>query len=170
MKRYLCIFLWLMPIFMLCSCTVANKQIRSPVTYYYRTAEANCGPNVCVISTEIREAKGYTDDYQYLISQYLNGPRSSDCISPFPAGITLEEFNLDSNKVQIKLSPHLALLSGSELMLACACLTNTITQMTGVDSVQISAENGLLNNQEYLTLTANSFTYFDLGSGYVDPA
>lgn len=170
MKRYLCMILALTLTFMLCSCTVANNQIKAPVTYYYRTAEADCGPDTCVITPEVREAKGFTDDYQYLITQYLNGPRSNDYISPFPAGTTLEEFNLDSKKVQVKLSPHLALLSGSELMLACACLTNTLTQMTGVDTVQISAENGLLNNQEYITLTADSFTYFDLGSDYVDPA
>lgn len=170
MKRIIAFVLFLSVMFMLCACTKSNKQITTSVTYYYRTVEVDCGPDSGVITPEVREVSGIPDDYQQLMAQYLNGPRSNDCISPFPAGTTLEEFNLDSKKAQIKLSPHLALLSGAELMIACACLTKTVTQLTGVDSVQISADNGLLNDQEYITLTADSFAYFDYGSDFTDPS
>lgn len=151
------------------SCADNPRSTTRTVVYYYRTTEAVFGSENGVVTGEIRDATGHAEDYKFLIEQYLNGPVSNDLISPFPAGITLEELNIDSNKVQIMLSPHLALLSGSELMTACACLTNTLTEMTGLQTVQISSEGGLLNGMEVLTLTGDSFTYWDESVQFIKP-
>lgn len=161
MKRAVYISLVLLLIFTLCSCTSQSKSVQAPVAFYYRSTDVEYGAQSGVITYEIREVKGHTEDYQYIINQYLNGPKSSGCISPFPAGTTLEAFSLHNNKVDIMLSPHLAILTGSDLMVACACLTKTVLELTGVNSVQISSENGLLNNEESITLTADSFAYWD---------
>lgn len=161
MKRPVCISLVVLLIFALCSCESHTKSILVPVTFYYRTTDIEFGTRSGVITSEIREARGHAEEYQYIIEQYLNGPKSSGCISPFPAGTTLEALSLDNNKVYIMLSPHLAILTGSDLMIACACLTKTVLELTGVKSVQISAENRLLNNEESITMTAASFAYWD---------
>lgn len=166
MKRFMCTLLASILIAMLCACNSA-QQIEVPVNYYYRTRQVQYNSDTGVISAEIREAKGSKENYHHLIEQYLNGPKSNHYISPFPAGTTLEELNVDNNRVQIVLSPHMALLSGSELMIACICLARTLLEMTGVKYVQISAENSLLNNEQSITLSSDSFVLIDLGADYV---
>lgn len=163
MKRLICIFLSFALLLVFSGCTNESQKIIKPVNFYYRTTPVTYGADASVITAEVREAYGNSSNYQYLIEQYLNGPKTYDCISPFPAGITLEEFSLSGNRVQILLSPHMAVLSGSELMVACACLAKTVIEMTGVDTVQISAENSLLNNEEVITLNTDSFAYWDMG-------
>jgi hypothetical protein len=163
MKRLTCIILALAILLVLCACNNKQNTASDPVNFYYRTTSVIYGSDSSIITAEIRDAQGYSNDYTYLIEQYLNGPKTYDCISPFPAGTTMEEFSISGNKAQILLSPHLLVLSSSELMVACACLTKTIIGLTGVDIVQISAENGKLNNQEFITLTSDSFAYLDMG-------
>lgn len=161
MKRCVSIVLAGLLLLTLCGCSSQNTQLKVPVTYYYRTPEPNYGPGASIITTEPREAAGHTDDYRFLLEQYLSGPQTNACISPFPAGISLEELNIESNKVQIILSPHLAVLSGAELMVACACLYKTIVGMTGIDTVEIRAEHSLLNGKESITLNDYNFSYWD---------
>lgn len=169
MKQILSVLLILCLIFALSSCTNNRSNTVNQVTYYYRTAEVEFGPESSMIAAEIRNIKGYTDDYPHLVEQYLYGPVSDDCVSPYPAGITLEELNIDDNKVQIMLSPHLALLSGAELMTACACLAKTLMELTGLKTIQISADSGLLNGMEVITLTEDDFVYWDDGAQFTSP-
>ncbi len=163
MKRLICIFLSLAILFIFCSCKSEETDIAEPINFYYRTVPVTYGADACIITAEVRDATGYSRDYVSLIEQYLNGPKKYTSISPFPAGTTLEEFSLNVNNAQILLSPHMAILSGSELMVACACLSKTVIELTGVTTVQISSENSLLNNQETITVTADSFAYLDMG-------
>jgi len=162
MKRILCLLLVIAAVFPLFGCEKKSENIIKPVNFYYRTIPTRYGAGATMVTAEVRESHGYAN-YQQLIEQYLNGPRTYDCISPFPAGTTIEECYIGANKAQIMLSTHMSILSGSELMLACACLTKTICELTGVNSVPISSDGGMLNNEESITLTANSFIYLDLG-------
>lgn len=136
-------------------------EINVPVSYYYCTVENEYGTQSDVITAEIRDAGKYADDYQYLIEQYLLGPQTYDCISPFPAGTTLQDLFITAGTVQVVLSPHMATIVGSELMVACICLAKTVFELTGCSEIQISVENRLLNNQESITLTTGSFAYLD---------
>lgn len=163
MKKYICYLLVFACMLCLCACNDSTKEIKQPVNYYYCSVPMEYGSDVSIITAEVREAFGYSNDYHSLIEQYLNGPKTYDCISPFPAGTTLEDFLLSGNKAQIMLSTHMSVLSGSELMLACACLTKTVCELTGARSVQISSDGGMLNGEESITLTADSFTYVDQG-------
>lgn len=161
MKKIISILLIMCSVFAFSSCKKDQEHKDTSVIYYYRTAEVDFGSEQGVVAGEIRNITRQDNDYQTVVEQYLNGPVSREYVSPFPAGITLEELNIDDNKVQIVLSPHLALLSGAELMTACACLANTLLELTGVRTIQISSENGLLNNTEVITLTTDSFAYWD---------
>lgn len=161
MKRIICCFLVFTYLFMFPSCGYKNEPVEVPVNYYYRIPKTEYGDQATLIVPEIREAKGHIQDYRYLIEQYLNGPRTYDCISPFPAGTTLEELDVDKSKAYIVLSPHIATLSGYELMLAFACMTKTVLEMTGVHTIQISTSSGTLNGKDSITLTADSFSYLE---------
>ena len=151
MKRLLCIFLSLLLLITLSSCSTSGTAKTNSVTFYYRTNEISHGGNDGVIIANTRKTEIDSTDYTNLIKEYLTGPTSYDCISPFPAGISLVELNIRKNNVQIEVSAHLAVLSGAELSVACACLTKTIFEHTGITTVQISATDSLLNNKTSLT-------------------
>lgn len=157
MKRMISVFLILSCLLSLSACKPDAENIRNPVNYYYQTADTDYTSVNGMIATEVREASGHIEEYAYLIEQYLNGPRNTECISPFPAGIALEEFELETNKAVLTLSPHITTLSGAELMFACVCLTKTVSEMTGVRSVQIATVDGTINGNSTITLTPNSF-------------
>lgn len=161
MKRIISVLLTLACLIALSGCNSDAEDIKNPVTYYYQTAKINYNSANGMIATEVREASGHIEEYAYLIEQYLNGPRNTDCISPFPAGITLVEFELATNKAMLTLSPHITTLSGAELMFACVCLTKTISEMTGVRSVQIATVDGTINGNSTITLTPNSFVIWN---------
>lgn len=163
MRKIICILLCIASLFVFCSCDDRDNEILEPVNFYYRTEPVEYGAEASIITAEVRDAAEFSGNYARLIAQYLNGPRTYDCISPFPAATALVEFTLSGNKAYILLSPHMSVLSGSELMVACACLSKTVIELTGVEIVQISAEGNLLNNQEYLTFNANSFSFYDVG-------
>ena len=157
-----CLFLLFLIALLFCTgCGKDENNYAAPVNFYYIHNEIPFGAESSVIVATKRESKGYENDYVYLVEQYLNGPTTYDCISPFPAGTMLEEMNWDQNRVQIVLSPHIATLSGPDLTVACACLTKTVTELTGISTVQIRTSNGLLNGSEVLSLTSDSFLYWD---------
>lgn len=170
MRRCAYILIALIFFSMLTSCADNTNAIKNPVTFYYRSESITYGQQASVIQSEIREGKSFAGDAQSAIKQYLNGPQTKGCISPFPAGTTLESFNVDKNRVQITLSPHLAILNGADLMVACACLTQTATDLTGVKTVQIRAEGSLLNGEEVITMRADSFLCIDESPNYLTAA
>lgn len=145
----------------LTGCGTDNDRITVPVSFYYIQNEVDFGTTAVIIKETTREASGHAEDYDYLISQYLNGPISYDCVSPFPAGTTLKELHWDQNRVQIVLSPEITTLSGVDLILACGCLTKTVSQMIGVDTVQIRSSSGLINGEKIMTFHADDFLYLD---------
>lgn len=161
MKRILCILLALIIMLPLSACGDNRKELRAPVNFYYRTREVEIGSEAGVISAEQRESFGHSDDYVYLTEIYLNGPTSGKCISPFPAGTTLEYLDFTQDKVLVELSSHISLLSGAELTIACVCLTKTLSELTGMKSVQITSKGDLLDGKESLTFSVNDFQLED---------
>lgn len=148
----------------LCLSACGNKvtTYHNTVTYYYRTVDVQYGEMDGVVVAESRETDIAPDDYEQLVSAYLNGPRESNHISPYPAGIYLVRLIMGADRVYITLSSHMGMLSGSDLMIACACLTKTVLGITGVHSMEISSEKTLLNDQSYLVFTESDFAYMDM--------
>ena len=161
MKRLLCFALMFTLLLALCSCSKQSESIRSPVTFYYRAQDIQFGTENDVISAELRDSFGHTEDYEYLMKQYLDGPRTENCISPFPAGTTLVQIDLVKDKILIVLSSHLSTLTGSELTIACTCLAKTLLEMTGMKAVQISSDNSLLDGEPSVKLKPDSFLLED---------
>ena len=159
--KYKFFILLIILIILMVGCSKDNSVTNRSVHFYYTQNELEFGTESGVIVSTERAIDGDPNDYFYLLSQYLNGPTSYDCISPFPAGTALEELNWDQNRVQIVLSPHITTLSGTDLMVACACLTKTASELIGINTIQIRSSSGLLNGEKVLTLTSDSFMYWD---------
>ncbi len=162
MKRFLCIVLTFSILFMFCACAKQGSQLKAPVNFYYKTRQIQYDTDENIIAAEQRESFGHEEDYEYLMEQYLYGPRTEKCISPFPAGITLEQFDLVKNKVIIVVSSHLAILSGYELTIACTCLAKTAAEMTGVETVQIISKDSLTDGQESIILSTDDLVFDDI--------
>ena len=113
------------------------------------------------MKAEPRESFGHEEDYTYLVEQYLGGPISSECISPFPAGTSLEQLDFLKDKVLITLSSHISLLSGSELTIACTCLAKTLLEMTDMKEIRISSKDDLLDGKEYIVIAADDIVLTD---------
>ncbi len=161
MKRLLYSLLGVILAICISACSSGSQHMRSPVNFYYKTDSVQYDSQQGVITAEVRDAKSHANDYQYLLEQYLNGPRIAGRISPFPAGTTLKEFSLNDASAQVILSPHLTMLSDSELIIACVCLARTLFDLTGVQSVQIGAQNNLLKGEQYVTITTDNFSLWN---------
>lgn len=161
MKRIIAILLVMFLLLMCCSCSKRQHLPLSEVRFYYKAEPVEHGNGASIIAYEDRQVYRTADDVASLIEQYLQGSKKNYCKMPFPAGTTLVQYDQNKTNALIQLSAHAALLSGSELMVACVCLGKTIMELTNVTSVQISADGHLLNNQQSITVTPNNFVLFD---------
>ena len=165
MKRLTAFLLLFLMLFSLCACS-QEKEIVYPVTYHYLRSplpgdEISHGAADSVIATDVRDGNGYQNDYTYLLDIYLLGPLDRNCRSPFPVGTNLKNLSLENGAATILLSDDFAELSGIDLTLACSCLTLTVMDMTGVESVTIRAEDSLLDGKESITMDASMLILVD---------
>lgn len=159
--RRITALLLMFAIILLSSCSTNPKDNASFTTFYYVANEPVYDPGSSALVPVHENLREHADDYSALINIYLRGPTTYDCISPFPGGTTLENLQVDNNRATITLSPHFATLTNADLLIACACMTRTLLEMTGVNTVQIKVENGFLNGEESMTFTLGSFVYND---------
>lgn len=162
MKKIITALFIILAISLLFGCADTNTQVRTTVNFYYKTNPIDHISENGIITIEPRSVRTNALDYQILLEQYLEGAQSGNCISPFPAGTTLKSFSLNETSVSITLSPHLTMLSNADLTIACICIARTIFDLTGVDSVQISAQNNLINGQPDITITKSSIVMEDV--------
>ncbi len=161
MKKILSLLFSILLTFSFSACKKNQVQPKEPINFYYRTQQLQYGSSQDVISAEVRDQFGHSEDYVYLINEYLLGPKTENCISPFPAGIYLVQLELVKNKAIVVLSAHIALLTGAELTIACTCLARTVQEMTGMKSVQISTERDLLDGESTIIIYEDDFVLED---------
>mgnify|MGYP003304105486 CR=1 FL=1 len=161
MKKSVCIVVCLTMLLLMTACGQADIPSANTVKFYYIHNELQYGTESGVITPAVINGQYDEDDYQLLLEKYLNGPTDYESISPFPAGITLKDFQIVGEKALLVLSPHMGTLSGSSMTVALACLTRTVIEMTGVEAVQISIENQQINGVDFITLTLNNFSFWD---------
>ena len=144
MKRMLCLILVL--VFLLLSgCHYSESgDILEPVEFYYprETEHFVYGAQDGVLASEVREAAGHVDDFDYLIAMYLRGPQSEEPRSPFPAGCTLEKFRFGGSVLNIVLSEEFMQLENTELTLACAGLAKTFLPLFNAQRMRIDSSSG----------------------------
>lgn len=165
MKRLTAIVLLLCLVLSLAACT-GEKELTYPVAYHYLRVPANNseifhGSTDSVIAPEIREGNGHQEDLIHLLEIYLLGPLDHNFRSPFPVGTALKAFSVDNNHASVVLSRHFANYSGIDLSLACACLTMTVMDLTGVESVTISVDGFQLDGKASITMDRSNMILTD---------
>lgn len=169
MRKPLSIILAAVLLLYLTACSSLNDKVQDPVNFYYRYESMNYGADPDVIGAEVYEAKGHRQDYEYLLSAYFVGPESYDFYTPFPEDTALKSFDLRDGTAFVQLSSPFSALSGLNLTLACACITMTVCEMTGVQQVTISVADNLLDGNPQITMTPEDFLLLDNSNIVIDP-
>lgn len=89
-----------------------------------------------------------------LVRELLTAPEDEDLRSPFPSGTELQKLTVAGGRATVDLSAQYARLSGVDLSLADYCLTLTLTQLTGIYAVRITANGRELPYRKTQLLTA----------------
>lgn len=75
-----------------------------------------------------------------LLEAVFQNPDSQELTSPFPDGVRLLSWELKDGCLHLDLSEQYGSLTGIDLTVADACLTLTLCQAEGVESVYITVE------------------------------
>lgn len=141
MKRILCLILIAAAALSLWACGGSGKP-SEPVQFYYllREPELLYDRDDGIIRPETREGAGFAPDAAALLGLYLHGPLDDTLDSPFPAGTKLLSVHREGSTLTLELSHPFSSLQGLDLSLACACLSLTAMELTGVESVTIRCD------------------------------
>lgn len=165
MKRFLCIILCLLLLLSMTACGHKKEEFTDPVHYYYLRVQSqdniHHGSDDSVMLPEVREGHGLLEDTGRLLENYLAGPVSETCRSPFPAGTVLVGWEMDGTTLCVTLSDQAAELTGIDLTLACACLARTFMELTGAGAVRIRAESLELDGKVSITMNQSILVLLD---------
>lgn len=164
MKRACALLLCLALLLAGCGGDEQTEKIRSPYTYYYRTAEVDYTTEDGVIRGETRDISGHEEDPAWILEDYFEGPQREDLVSPFPKDLAVLDYQEKEGTAFLRLSGEFANLSGVELSVAAACIARTLFGREEVSSVSITAEGGLLDGKQSLTLDREGILLVD-GAG-----
>ena len=168
MKRVLIGLLIFTLLFPLCACSEEEPEIQSPVNFYYRRKDVVFEGSVSVIAPEVREALGHENDLSYLLGLYLAGPSTKDMQNTFPYGTRLVSVTIKEERATITVTSHMANLKGIDLTIACACITQTVMELTDAKSVEVKASSATLNGLESIIMDKESLLLLD--DSAMDPA
>ena len=159
MKRLICLLL--LAVLFLPGCDEQKAEFAEPVNFYFLKANVTYFTSDGVITKEVREAQGHGQDYEYLLKMYLRGPESTEVKRVFPKNVELVRFELSEDSALVVLNDATARLTGLDLTIACACLTATICDMTGVQTVTVKAETQLLDGNKSITMNRDHILLLD---------
>ena len=89
-----------------------------------------------------------------LVDALFSGPSRSGLTSPFPQGLTLQGWSLEDGLLTLSLSEQYGGLADVSLTLADYCLVLTLSQVDGVDAVQIQSAGHTYHSRSHQTMQA----------------
>lgn len=128
MRQLFCVICAVVLLLSMCACNNNASQIIKPVNFYYQTDPSNY--HAKAITPEVRESDGYSNDLKGLLQQYVNGPVSDGFLNPFPKNVSVLSVEVTNTTVALQLNSRFAQLGETDMTLACACLTETVLEIT----------------------------------------
>ena len=136
-----------------------QKETQSQVHFYYCRNSVDYKNGI--ISSEVRNEPVDHPEYKELFSAYLAGPHSKGLKSPYPSGTSLISVTVEDQTAHLVLNDKFAELTGIRLSVACTCLALTVKDVTGCATVEIRAQNALLDSQRTITVDTNAIALTD---------
>ena len=161
MKKCLLLLLCFSLLLGLFGCSSQDPQPKSGFKFYYPRVTPTFGTESGVITYELRDTGFSAEDYVTHLTLYFLGPQSEALKNPFPSGLSVISVNVGAKAVFVVLSDLFAELSGLELTTACACLTMTLSGLTGLETVQIRAQTQPLNGNNAITMRVSDLLFLD---------
>ena len=159
MKRSLCLILVLALSLSLWGCRPQNFE--EPGIFYYRRSNTGFSGNEGVVAPEERELKGIKDDLWAILDLYCQGPVSEGLENPLPPGTQLRSYTLRNGQLSLHFNDGLKDLSGIELTLAASCIAQTFLELTGAETLILTADDTLLNGQTSIRLSLQDLAFRD---------
>ena len=148
----------IMALLLLTGCAAIGNS--SNINFYYPRAEFEYNSPDGAIDSEVRDHSGNTSTFS-LLSLYLNGPLEVKFSNPFPADVKLLSVYTVDDTLYITLSDEFASLSGSSLILACACIGRTGMELSGAKEAKIQCSNLLLDGKSEIVVNDSTVFYSD---------
>lgn len=159
MKRYMILLAVLACL--LSGCGGQKAKIKSPVSFYYLNETFTYNSEAGAVSIEVRDGVGYENDLRGLLNAYVAGPEDQSYISPFPERLSVNDIIIEEHTASLVVSDQLCMLTGHKLTLACVCLSKTVMELTGADTVNIRVADRLLGGKAVITISADSLVFMD---------
>ena len=160
MKRMICLLLVITTLFLLCSCKKNEEVILEPVNFYYAKTDVAFGCDDGVIGAYVAESAG-CNGLTEILQLYLKGCKDNRFHNIFPAGTTLKEATVQGQTAYITLTSDFARLSGTDLTIACACITMTTMELVDVTFVCINANGVPMDGSLNITLSRKDLILID---------
>lgn len=159
MKRVICIILAALSL-AISGCKKDDVTFIKPTNFYYLNSEVDFGVENAVIGYEIRETDSVIDLITFM-DIYLDGPISEQLRRNFHKQTEVSQIYVADGGVYVRFNNFLAMRTGVDLTLTCACIALTLLDYTGADFVQISTEGALLEDSESITITRDDLLLLD---------
>ena len=118
--------------------------------YFCTDAQTHHGPAI--------QSQPYTGPsgpgVEELVDALLAGPTQDGLTSPFPQGLSLQSWELEDGLLTLNFSEQYGGLADISLTLADYCLVLTLSQVEGVDTVQIQSAGHTYHSRSHQTLKA----------------
>ena len=124
----------------LCGCSGDSREgadTEDYLIYYSALEDRNAA---MAVGYESLELPGDTQVIPALLEAAFQNPASQELTSPFPDGVRMLNWELKDGCLHLDLSEQYGSLTGIDLTVADACLTLTLCQAEGVESVYITVE------------------------------
>jgi spore germination protein GerM len=128
--------------------------------YYFRSDPKFSGING-VIAPEQRQLPGGENDLDVLLELYLQGPAHQNLENPLPDNCPVPNWELSDGTLFLSFSQELAQLTGMDLTLAASCLARTFLELTGAETLVLTADGKLLNGEAALVLSRDQLILRD---------
>lgn len=131
----------------------AREEASSGVVVWYAGDVSVWNGDSKAVSSLPYEGENVTVDS--LVAALAAGPEGTDgLLSPLPAGTRLLGWTLENGLLRLDLSAEYESLAGMALTVADYCLTLTLTQLPGVERLNITAEGRVLEQRHRQELLA----------------
>ncbi len=160
MRKLLCLLLIPAIIGCLFGCAGQNKKLVKPANFYYCQQNISFDGSNDVFAAEVRETAEF-EDIVSVMNNYLKGPVSHGLYTPFPASTQILSIEEIGTTFSVVFSPQLSRLTGPDLMQACISAAMTLFDMTGAETVIITAEGVQLDGKDSVMLTPDRLVFTD---------